>query len=106
VRQAKSVLSGDHWRLLNPNGGILIIHNMLNTQGGQMLVDEFFKVDQANRPNEIELIGMLEPQRMNQNNFVMLRKISGGKPEQIDPLFTATSDSVLEDEARALAARR
>lgn len=105
VRNVMSLLSGPHWKLLNPNGGLLIIHDMLTHEGGQMLVKEFFKADQQKRFNEFEFVGLLEPQRIVQNSFIMIRKISGYQPEQYEKQFTAPGESVLERDARVLASR-
>ena len=106
VRNVMSLLSGPHWKLLNPNGGLLIIHDMLTHEGGQMLVKEFFKADQQKRFTEFEFVGLLEPQRIVQNSFIMLRKISGYQHEQYEKQFTAPGESTLEQDARALMSKR
>jgi hypothetical protein len=96
-----SMLRGTHWHLLNPNGGLLLIHCMLSTEGGQMLANEFKKVQQK-RFNDFEFMGLLEPHRVVQNNVIMLRKVSGCNPEPVEKMFTAPGDFIFEDEARRL----
>ena len=71
-----------------------------------MLVKEFFKADQQKRFNEFEFVGLLEPQRIVQNSFIMLRKISGYQQEQYEKQFTAPGESTLEQDARALMSKR
>jgi hypothetical protein len=105
VRQAFSLINGPHWELLNPNGGLLVIHCLLTTEGGQLLVDEVFKPELHRRRNELELLGLLEPHRVLQNNCLIIRKTRGYRPEIVDRMFTAHSDSILEDEAHRLLAR-
>jgi hypothetical protein len=105
VRNVMSLLNGPHWKLLNPNGGLLLIHDMLTHEGGQMLVKEFFKADQQKRFDEFEFVGLLEPQRIVQNSFVMLRKISGFRADQFEKQFTAPGEATLEHDARELCAR-
>jgi predicted O-methyltransferase YrrM len=104
VRHVMSLLDGPHWKLLNPNGGLLIIHDMLTHEGGQMLVNEFFKSDQQNRFKDFELIGLLEPQRTVQNSVVVIRKLTGYREQKLEALYTAPGESAIEREARALLA--
>lgn len=102
ARQVMSLLRGRHWELLNPDGGLLIIHDMLTHEGGQMLVREFFKVEQQKRFGEFEFVGLIEPHRVVQNSFVMVRKLTGHVDRQIEAAFTAPGESSFESGARAL----
>lgn len=105
VRNVTSLLSGPHWRLLNPNGGLLLIHDMLSHEGGQMLVDEFIRADQrGDRFDDFETVGMLEPHRMVQNSFLMIRKRPCEPLERVERAFTAPKDAEIEREARLLVA--
>jgi hypothetical protein len=105
ARNAISLINGRHWEMLNPNGGLLVIHCLLTTEGGQLLVEELFKQEQHRRRNDFELLGLLEPHRVLQNNCLAIRKTRGFRPEIIDHLFTAHDDFTLENEARSLLRR-
>jgi hypothetical protein len=102
VMNAISVIEGKHWELLNPDGGLLLIHCMLTNAGGQALVQEFERIRQRTRPPAFEMLGLIEPHKVVQNNVLLIRKVSGAKPEQIEDLFTAPQESEFEHHARRL----
>lgn len=104
VMNVLSLLRGPHWELLNPDGGLLVIHDMLTHEGGQMLVKEFFKADQQKRFDDFEFFGLIEPQRAVQNSFVMIRKLTKHVDQRYEKYFTAAGDSTFEADARALLA--
>ncbi len=68
-----------------------------------MLMRELFEAEQKKRFPEFELISMLEPHRVIQNSFVMLRKRTGYREVQIEKAFTAPGESTFEAGARELA---
>ncbi len=106
VKNVVSLLSGGYWKLLNPNGGLLIMHDMLSNEGGQVLVQEWFKADQQKRFGEFEFVAMLEPHRVIQNSFVMLRKVTKFAPQKMEALFTAPGEALFEEKARELVAAK
>lgn len=97
-----SLLRGPHWPLLNPDGGVLLIHDMLSHEGGQMLVREVFKAEQQRRFGEFEFLSLLEPQRTVQNSIVAVRRIDGFQPRRIEADYVAPDEGRLEADARAL----
>lgn len=105
-QNAMSLVRGPHWELLNPNGGLLIVHDMLNHEGGQMLVREVFQAEQRERFDEFEFVSMLEPQRVIQNSFVMIRNRTGVQEVQIERQFTAPHEADFEAAARELVRRK
>ena len=102
LKDAQSLVDGSHWNHLNPNGGLLVIHDLLTTRGGQML-HEFFKSTQRKR-SDFEIVGLLEPDRMMQGDFVLIRRTSAAV-QTIDDIVSESGESVLEWEARAFLKR-
>jgi|RhiMetdeSRZDD1v2_1073273.scaffolds.fasta_scaffold247206_3 Methyltransferase domain len=102
VREMNSLLVGDYWKCLNPDGGLLIIHDMMTTRGGQLLVNEFKRRQKESRFKDFELIGLLEPQRLMQGDFIMLRKTSGNPLEPVDDVIQFAGADILENEAQAI----
>ena len=102
VKDANSLVDGSHWNRLNPNGGLLVIHDLLTTRGGQML-HEFFKQTQRKR-SDFEIVGLLEPDRLMQGDFVLIRRTSAAV-QTIDDIVSESGESVLEWEARAFLKR-
>jgi hypothetical protein len=100
LKSARSLLSGPHWQKLNPNGGLLVVHDLLTTRGGQLLADAF-KSAQRER-GDFEIVGLLEPQRLAQGDFVLIRRTTGARVDPIDEAVSADDASTLEHAARAL----
>jgi hypothetical protein len=67
-------------------------------EGGQML-DEVFRQTQRQR-SDLEIVGLLEPDRMMQGDFVLIRRTSAAV-QSVDDIVSASGESVLESEARA-----
>lgn len=97
LKDAYSLVDGSHWNRLNPNGGLLVIHDLLTTRGGQML-NEVFRQTQRKR-SDLEIVGLLEPDRIMQGDFVLIRRTSAAV-QTIDDIVSASGESVLECEAR------
>jgi predicted O-methyltransferase YrrM len=98
LKDAYSLVDGPHWSRLNANGGLLVIHDLLTTRGGQML-DEMFRQRQRQR-SDLQIVGLLEPDRIMQGDFVLIRRTSAAV-QTVDDFVNATGESVLEGEARA-----
>jgi len=102
VREMSSLLGGDYWNCLNPNGGLLVIHDMMTTRGGQLLVNEFKRQQKQHRFKDFELIGLLEPQRLMQGDFILLRKTTGSGVQPVDDVIQFAGADALEKEAQAV----
>jgi hypothetical protein len=102
LKDAYGLVDGSHWNRLNPNGGLLVIHDLLTTRGGQML-DEVFRQTQRKR-SDFEIVGLLEPDRIMQGDFVLIRRTSAAV-QTIDDIVSGSGESVLECEARAFLKR-
>ncbi len=105
VRGAMNLLQRDYWNCLRPDGGLLIIHDMMTTRGGQLLVNEFKKLQENARFADFEMVGFLEPQRLMQGDFILIRKTSGKKIAPVDDIIQPPGRDVLEKEAEALMKR-
>ena len=104
ARNLIELLQGRLWQSLRADGGLLVIHDMLTTRGGQFLVDEVKRRQRA-RVADFETVGLLEPHRLMQGDFIMIRKTSAGRAAPIDDLIHHADADVLEDEAKAFVAR-
>jgi len=102
LKDAHSLVEGSHWKRLNPNGGLLVIHDLLTTRGGQLLY-EFFSQIRRNR-SDVEIVGLLEPARLMQGDFVLIRRTAGSLPP-VDDIVSGPGESALESEARAFLKR-
>jgi predicted O-methyltransferase YrrM len=69
----------DHfWDLINPDGGLLIMHYLMTYPEGEAILDYITKI-QCARPGELELVNLLEPHKMLQNSLTVIRRTSAGK---------------------------
>jgi predicted O-methyltransferase YrrM len=102
VRGLIDLLQGNLWNSLRPDGGLLLIHDMMTTRGGQALVDELKKQQKNVRFADFELVGFLEPQRLMQGDFILVRKTSGSRVLPVDDVIQRPGRDTLEQEAEAL----
>ena len=102
VRDALSLLGGPHGERLNPDGGMVAIHCMLTSKGGLKLFDFFKRHIERTKEPSFEVIGLVEPHKLWQNNCVLLRKISRWRPEPYDDAYASPRPARFEDAARAL----
>jgi len=69
----------DHfWDLVNPDGGLLVMHYLMTYPEGEAILDYLAKIRQR-RPGEIEVLNLLEPHKMMQNSLTVLRRTSAGR---------------------------
>lgn len=69
----------DHfWDLINPDGGLLIMHYLMTYPEGEAILDYITKI-QRTKPGEMELVNLLEPHKMLQNSLTVIRRTSAGK---------------------------
>jgi len=69
------------WELINPHGGLVVMHYLMTYPEGESILDYIGKVQQA-RPGELELLNLLEPHKLIQNSITVLRRTSAGKARQ------------------------
>jgi hypothetical protein len=106
VKELISLMEGAYWNCLRPDGGLLVIHDMLTTRGGQGLIDAVKKQQKGSRFNDFELVGLLEPQRLMQGDFILIRKTLGKRCEPVDEMIQSPSSDILEQEAQNLVSSR
>jgi len=69
----------DHfWDLINPDGGLLVMHYLMTYPEGEAIINYIRKIQQS-RPGELELVNLLEPHKMLQNSLTVIRRTSAGK---------------------------
>ncbi|WP_018680199.1 class I SAM-dependent methyltransferase [Actinokineospora enzanensis] len=69
----------DHfWDLINPDGGLLIMHYLMTYPEGEAILDYLGKI-QRKRPGELELVNLLEPHKITQNSLTVVRRTSAGR---------------------------
>ena len=67
------------------------------------MLHDFFKSTLRKRSN-FEIVGLLEPDRMMQGGFVLIRRTSAAV-QTVDDIVSGSGESVLEGEARAFLKR-
>lgn len=68
----------EYWQLLNPDGGLLLLHNTVNSSSlGNSIVLKNLTLNHFAKPSEYEILNIVEPHKMNQNSFTMIRKTDG-----------------------------
>ena len=102
VANALSLIEGPHWDLLNPNGGLLLIHCMLTNAGGQAIMAEFERVRRRRTVSPFEILGLIEPNKVMQNNVLIIKKTLGPPLEKVEDLFSAPAQTMFERDARSL----
>ncbi|MFJ4621590.1 class I SAM-dependent methyltransferase [Streptomyces sp. NPDC088812] len=67
----------DHfWDLINPDGGLVVMHYLMTYPEGEALLRYIAKFQQAH-PGELEVVNLLESQKLMQNSITVLRRTSG-----------------------------
>jgi hypothetical protein len=69
-----------YWDLLDPDGGVLILHNTVNAHESNVQVLDGLKARQRAAPDELEVLSLVEPHKVNQNSFTMVRRTLAGRP--------------------------
>ncbi|GLZ39705.1 class I SAM-dependent methyltransferase [Actinokineospora sp. NBRC 105648] len=90
----------DHfWDLINPDGGLVVMHYLMTYPEGEAILDYIAKVQRA-RPGELEVVNLLEPHKLAQNSLTILRRTTAGKaPSHADPGGRLRYDGPLRDAA-------
>lgn len=66
----------DHfWDLINPDGGLLIMHYLMTYPEGNAILKYLAKMQQS-RPGELEIVSLLESHKLMQNSITVLRRTS------------------------------
>ncbi|MCS7476769.1 class I SAM-dependent methyltransferase [Umezawaea endophytica] len=69
----------DHfWDMINPDGGLLVMHYLMTYPEGEAILDYIAKV-QRRKPGELEVLNLLEPHKMLQNSLTVIRRTSAGR---------------------------
>jgi hypothetical protein len=75
----------EYWPLIDPDGGVILFHNTVNSYIGNVLPVKNLKLRQAaSGLNDFEMISLVEPHKLNQRSFTMARKISGFKERYLE----------------------
>lgn len=95
----------DHfWDLINPDGGLLVMHYLMTYPEGEAILDYIAKVQRA-KPGELELVNLLEPHKMMQNSLTVIRRTSGRARSFARPGGKLDFDGELRREAETQAGR-
>jgi predicted O-methyltransferase YrrM len=74
----------EYWRLIDPDGGVMLFHNTVNAYVGNVLPMKNLKLRQVSELNDFEMISLVEPHKLNQHSFTMIRKISGFRERYLE----------------------
>lgn len=69
------------WDLINPDGGLVVMHYLMTYPEGEAVL-EYIADSQRLRTGEIEVLNLLESQKLRQNSLTVIRKTSGTEPKQ------------------------
>jgi hypothetical protein len=70
------VFMEEYWDLINPSGGMFIVHNTVNSWSSNAATVKKLKLRQAGCREEIEILSLVEPHKLNQRSCTMVRKIA------------------------------
>lgn len=73
----------EYWDLLNPAGGLLLFHNTVNAWEENASVLKMLRKLLKSGSDDFELLNLVEPHKLNQRSFTMVRKISEFKESYI-----------------------
>ncbi|MFD0372168.1 class I SAM-dependent methyltransferase [Streptomyces sp. NPDC059071] len=69
----------DHfWPLINPDGGLVVMHYLMTYPEGDA-VRRYIAKFQERHPGELEVVSLLESQKLMQNSVTILRRTSGAR---------------------------
>lgn len=66
----------EYWKLIDPNGGLLLIHSLVTNLQGQFYLNQLKLAQATNSFHAFELLSLLEPHKGVQNSVTMLRMVS------------------------------
>ncbi|MFR9725747.1 hypothetical protein ACL02R_20630 [Streptomyces sp. MS19] len=67
----------DHfWELIDPDGGLVVMHYLMTYPEGEALLRYIERFQHAH-PGELEVVNLLESQKLMQNSVTVLRRTSG-----------------------------
>lgn len=96
----------DHfWDLINPHGGLVVMHYLMTYPEGETILDYLAKV-QRMRPGELEILNLLEPHKLAQNSLTVLRRTTAGKPRSYSEPGGDLAYEEIREDARAVSSRR
>jgi predicted O-methyltransferase YrrM len=72
-----TAFAAEYWDLLNPDGGLWLIHSTLTNLEAIAYVRELKLRQATNAFHDFELVSVLEPHKVAQNSFTLIRKTSG-----------------------------
>lgn len=70
---------GELFELVNPNGGMIILHDTLTNESGLKQVEAAKQLQQNNTFGEFELLNLFEPHKLVQASATIIRKTSGNE---------------------------
>jgi hypothetical protein len=100
----------EYWELLNPDGGLLLLHNTVNSSSlGNSIILKNLMLKHFSSPIDYEILSIVEPHKMNQNSFTMIRKTAGFRDhylqyrgreirQNVERLLAGESSSAREDD--------
>jgi hypothetical protein len=66
----------EYWKLIDPNGGLLLIHSLVTNTQGQFFLSQLKLAQATNSFHAFEILSLLEPHKGVQNSVTMVRMIS------------------------------
>jgi len=64
---------GEYWKLIDPNGGLLLIHSLITNLQGQLYLGQLKLAQATTSFHAFEILSLLEPHKAVQNSVTMVR---------------------------------
>jgi hypothetical protein len=87
---------GELFELVNPNGGMIILHDTLTSESGLKQVRAAKQLQKTNTCGEFELFNLLEPHKLIQASATIIRRTSGNESKP----FAHSMTPEIEDDVR------
>jgi hypothetical protein len=68
--------ASEYWSLINPHGGLLMIHSTLSNPAKRSFVTELKRKYATPGAQSLEIVSFLEPHKWRQNSFTLVRFVS------------------------------
>jgi predicted O-methyltransferase YrrM len=95
----------DHfWDLINPDGGLVVMHYLMTYPEGETVLDYLAKVQRI-RPGELEILNLLEPHKLAQNSLTVLRRTTAGKARSYSEPGGDLAYDEIREEAKEVSSR-
>lgn len=70
-----------YWKYINPNGGMLLLHNTLNRYSFHAVMNYFKQLQGCSDLYDVEVLSLLEPHKITQGSVTLVKKVKREVPK-------------------------